>query len=351
MAHANVLSLFEGVRVVAVCDPAPAARERASTRMELEAAYADYDRFLEHNLDIVVVASPPMQHAEQSIAALRAGKHVLCEVPMIYSLDFDEAQRQAQALADAVVAAEGSTGARFMFAENTNYWWFVHDWQRRIDQGELGRIIYAEVEYVHNCRSIMAHGDGTLTWRASMPPIFYCTHSLGPILALAGSRPVRVVGHATGTETDPRFPAPDMEVAIVTLENGALVKVLCGFKVAREPSHHYFSLYGTRGSVETVRNQPRAVGHFTDGDVQRMSDIPFSYDHPNAPDGAGAGGHGTCEYYMIADFLNALRADEPMPIDVFAGLDMTMPGVFAHESARRCGVPMDVPDYRAARRR
>lgn len=345
-AHAEVFRAFEGVSVVAVCDPSAARRQRAGEYFHLEAAYEDVARFLEHELDVVVVASPPEVHAEHAIAALNRGCHVVCEVPMVYSFDFFEAHRQAEQLVEAVLSAERLFGARFMFAENTNYWWFVEDWRRRIREGALGKLLYAEAEYIHDCRPLMRNPDGSLTWRAFMPPIFYCTHSLGPLLSWMEARPARVAGFSVGSHLDPELPAPDIEVALVTLESGAVVKVLCGFKVARQPPHHYFCVYGTKGSLETGRNQDRAFAHFEEGEPKGMSDIPFSRNHPNAPEDALVGGHGTCEFFMTKDFLRALREGLPMPIDVFDGLEMTLPGIYAHESALRGGIPLEIPDFR-----
>lgn len=344
--HAEVFRIFEGVSVVAVCDLSVARLQRAREHFHLEAIYEDVNQFLEHELDVVVVASPPEVHAKHAIAALNRGRHVFCEVPMIYSLDFSEAHRQAEQLVEAVLSAEKGSGARFMFAENTNYWWFVEDWRQRIRQGALGKLLYAEAEYIHDCRSIMRNPDGSPTWRALMPPIFYCTHSLGPLLSFVGERPVRVAGFSVGSHTDPDLPAPDMEVALITLEGGTVFKVLCGFKVARQPAHHYFCVYGTKGSLETGRNQDRAFAHFEEGQPQGMNEIPFSRNHPHAPSGAFVGGHGTCEFFMTEDFLRALREGLPMPIDVFNGLEMTLPGIYAHESARRGSIPLEIPDFR-----
>jgi predicted dehydrogenase len=347
LAHAAVFAQFEGVRVVAGCDVSAEARVRATERFGLAATYDEYAAFLGHDLDIVVVASPPMLHAAHSIAALESGRHVLCEVPLVYDVRAEGALAQAQSLVTAVYAAERRSGARFMFAENTNYWWFVQDWRQRILEGQLGRLLYAEAEYVHNCRAIMRDADGSPTWRASMPPLFYCTHSLGPVLHWLGERVVRAVGMTPGSHVAPEFPAPDIEVGLFTAERGAVVKLLCGFKVEREPAHHHFCLYGTRGSIEWLRNQTRAVAHFAGDGPKRMQEIPFSLNYPDAPSGATVGGHGTCEHFMVADFLRAVRRDEAPPIGVFEGLEMTLPGVYAHLSATRGSVPLEIPDVRA----
>jgi predicted dehydrogenase len=342
-AVASVTAVFDEMEIVAACDLEPALLERARTELGVEEGYEDYDAFLSHDMDAVVVATPPGLHAEHSVKALGAGHHVLCEVPMIYGGDADEVMGQARSLVAAVEASDSV----FMFAENSNYWWFVGDWRDRIAHGDVGDLTYVEAEYVHDCRSIMRYPDGRLTWRASMAPLYYCTHSLGPVLEWTGDRIVSAIGAQTTRTCDPELPGADLEIGLFTTESGVLIKLLCGFQVARAPSHHYFSLFGTEGCLETSRESAGARGQVKGAESATLGGIPFSYDHPSAPDGATVGGHGTAEYYMVADFLRAIRGETAPAIDVYAGLDMTLPGVFAHHSATHGGEKIAVPDLRA----
>ena len=55
----------------------PRSRQRSARR-----AYDDFDRFLAHGLDLVIIGSPSGCHAEQAIAAARRGLHVLVEKPI-----------------------------------------------------------------------------------------------------------------------------------------------------------------------------------------------------------------------------------------------------------------------------
>jgi hypothetical protein len=61
---------------------------------------------------------------------------------------------------------------------------------------------------------------------------------------------------------------------------------------------------------------------------------------------ARAGGHGTSEYWMLRDFLAAVRGEQPPAIDVHRALDYTIPGILAVESNRRGGAAVEVPDSR-----
>ena len=71
--------------------------------------------------------------------------------------------------------------------------------------------------------------------------------------------------------------------------------------------------------------------------------IPCPISDPNAPEEARRGGHGTSEFYMIRDFLDALDAGARPPIDVMRSMDFTVPGIVAHESAMSDGNWREVP--------
>ena len=64
-----------------------------------------------------------------------------------------------------------------------------------------------------------------------------------------------------------------------------------------------------------------------------------------APEEAKLGGHGTSEYYMIRDFLEAIEKGTRPPIDVMRSMDFTIPGIIAHESAMSDGNWRDVPQF------
>jgi predicted dehydrogenase len=329
-------------RVVAVCDADGARAEafaRAQLMQEVPAALDDFERLLEQDLDAVVIATPLPCHAAQSIAALERGKHVLCEVPAVASL----------AEAEALVAAARRSDAIYMMAENCCYNPFIGAWRQWVAEGRIGRIIYAEAEYVHDCRALMRDAAGRLTWRAAMPPIHYCTHSLGPLLWLNGDRCVSAVGMHPGVNVAPELGAIDMEVGLFRTAGGAVIKILCGFSVAREPSFHTYTVYGTRGCLEKPRDAEETRAFFADTPGP-MAPLPWLPDavawSGTLPAHATRGGHGTSEYFLVNDFVNAVLHGAPVPIDVYTALDYTVPGLCAHLSAEEGGHPVAIPEYR-----
>ncbi|MGI6209786.1 MAG: Gfo/Idh/MocA family protein [Anaerolineae bacterium] len=340
MGLARVFDAMPDCQVVALCDINPTVLERAAQQFPEATPYQDYSQMLADGLDIAVVATPIPVHRDQTVAALEAGCHVLQEVTLADSIE---------ACRDIVRAVEAHPGQKFMLAENCCYWAHIMSWTEMWKQGLLGDFIYAEAEYVHDIRALARNPDGTPTWRAVRPPIVYCTHSLGPLVKITGERPVSVSALHTGNKMEPDLPQfYDFEVAIVQTESHGVIKLLRGQGMMREPAFHYYSLYGTRGTLETSR-PPRAlqtnayleqVPH-----LQNMIEMPLNTDVPGAAREAALGGHGTAEYFMVRDFLEAVHNDTPSPIDVYMAWDLTVTGLCAHESAMDGGRPVRIPRW------
>lgn len=336
---AHVLGLQPGCTIAAGCDPSPANLESFGSRYPEARRYACYEEMLEGGIDVCVVASPVPLHCSQTLAALEAGCHVLQEVCLAPTVE------ECRAIYEAVQAHPRQC---FMLAENCNYWAHVLSWQELFRQGTVGELIYAEAEYIHDVRGLMQDAGGAPTWRADLPPIHYCTHSLGPLLKVTGARCVSACGLMSRSKLDPGEGHVDMEVGIFQTDGGATIKILAGFRVVREPAFHYYSLYGTRGTLETARPPAPAQTYAYLEQIphlQGMMQWPLGTDVPKAPAGAGVGGHGTAEYYMAADFMTAVRQGTPPPIDIHAALAMSLPGLCAHQSALQGGKPVEVPDW------
>jgi predicted dehydrogenase len=118
--------------VTAVCDISQAALERFQRELNLpdSQCFADYGNFVGSGLDIVFVGTPMPFHAEQTIAAVEAGCHVLSEVTACSKLE--DCGR--------IVEAVRRTGQTYMLAENCIYWHFVSQWKDMIAAGKLGEI-------------------------------------------------------------------------------------------------------------------------------------------------------------------------------------------------------------------
>lgn len=342
LGPARMFELMDDCQLVAACDPDAQARGKMAEERPGIRVYRDLDAMLASGIDIVYVSTPMPLHAEQTVTALRAGCHVLCEVTLGSTIE------HCRAIHDAVVAHPRQ---KFMMAENCCYWAYILAWRELWRKGLLGEFQYAEADYVHDLRSCLTGPDGKPTWRASRPAITYCSHSLGPILKVIGQRITSVVCLQTGNALTPDLPEHhDIMAALFTTSGGGIIKLLRAQAVAREPYYHWYSIQGTRGCLETTRPQHGPVRtHAWFQDVPHldgMMAMPLGESVRDAPPEAAEGGHGTIEYLMVRDFVDSIRHDTTPPVDIYTALDMTLPGLCAAQSADLGGQPVAVPDWR-----
>jgi len=125
--HLDALANISDVDVVAVFGPNEEKITALAKDRSISLACTDYAEFLNQDLDAVILSTPTQMHCEQSVQAMKAGKHTFCEIPMADSL------RDAQRM-DAVQKETGMIGMvghvrRF----NPSHQWI----KQRIDAGEF----------------------------------------------------------------------------------------------------------------------------------------------------------------------------------------------------------------------
>ena len=339
----NVFSAHPRVEVAALCDVDEKKLAQVGEAFGLADSrlYGTFDDFLNAPMDIVMIATPIPFHAEQTIRSLESGKHVLCEQTAAYTLEDCEA----------IVNAVKRTGLSYMMAENYCYFHYIRQWKEMISRGRLGKIFYAEAEYVHKIVHLLKDGEtGSTFWRIDRPPIWYCAHCLGPALMLMDDRVVQATGTQCGFNTYPdqsdRPGFLDMEVGLFRTEKGATIKILRS-QTANRPHIVFYSLYGTKGWIESSRRPGGEGLVYVEGETEDAKGdfITCPIGDPDAPEEAGRGGHGTSEYYMIRDFLDSIEAGVRPPIDVMRAMDFTVPGILAHQAAMGKGEWLDVPAF------
>lgn len=362
MIRFGVVGLRRGKSFVRVCNSVGGATVTSLYDIDAETvgraaqdigaqAFSDYDAFLASEIDAVVIASPVPFHAQQAIAALDAGKHVLSEVTACDTLED----------AHALVAATRRNSTHYMMAENYRYMDDVELIKRLNDDNRFGDVYYGEGEYIHDCRDLWYTEDGSLTWRGKGLLGVYCTHSLGPLLYITGDRVEHVSSMAVpGGKFDPRVQHPTMHLMNMKTTSGITLRVRVDHVSPRPHYMHYYALQGTAGAFETARveGEPSRVWLADEHEPSRTNRDGARW-HPaldqarkytperlDVPPEARAGGHGTSEYWMLPEFLAVARGERESPIDIHRALDYTLPGIMATVSAQTLGTPQTVPDSR-----
>ncbi len=342
---AHMKFFHDGVRaeITAICDPNEKRLHDVQADLELKdtQVFKDYDAFLNADIDIVVVSTPIPLHEEQVIKALEAGKHVYSEVTMADSLS--GCQRIWE-------TAKKSKGI-YMMAENYIYFDFIRQWKQYVDEGRMGRIHYAEAEYIHNIRHLLQDAEtGENFWRTYRPPIHYCTHCLGPLMYLIGDDDYIVKATGAGTKNtmvEANWPSTiDMQVALFETKKGRGIKI-CRSQVTPRPEPHtvYYSVYGTTGFIENNRYAHDGVGlRYFEGVDKLTVPIDCYQNEVTAPDFA-KNSHGTSDYYVVKDFLDCVESGKKPWLNEDRAFELTLPGIIAHEAAVKGNVWLDVPHF------
>lgn len=348
-AMINYCKISANAEVVAICDKAPEMldEQRQKSNGLNIAFYDNFEDFIKHDMDAVVLANYANEHTPFAIRAMKEGKHVFSEVLPVQTM------KEAVELVETVE----ETGKIYAYGENYCYMPAPYEMKKLYREGKIGEFEYGECEYIHNCESIWAsitYGERD-HWRNNMYSTFYCTHSLGPIIHATGLRPISVIGfEGAKTERNLRTGAKGGQFGIemVTLENGGIIKSIHGGLYLNSV---WYSMYGSKGAMECGREIAPESGHV--GKIYVKSD-EFSgeyssrpaevYEPTRAQDAeAKSAGHGGSDFYSMYHFVEKIKGNpEADIIDVYEALDMFLPGMFAYRSILEGGASKEIPDLR-----
>lgn len=322
------------LEVTAVADIDAANRAQASAQMPDVKVFADYrDMLASGAVDAVLIETPPSTHAEFASEALDAGIHVMSDVPAIHEIGE----------ADMLWMAGEKSKAIYSFGATTNFWAFVDTCVDMRAKGLLGDPVYCEVEYVADLGNLV---DIT-PWRKHYEPIRYCTHSLGPILKWIGKDLKAVSCFDTGSHVNKDPNEHDAMVAIFRTADNTLVKFLASFVNSHPAPYHKYSYLGTTGFFE--RTQPLAGGElqilFSTKQIYGMhalTPIEVRESRPELADAPGVGEHGGADYVMLKNFAECITSGGKPAAGLREALAMTIPGLYAAESARQGGQLLDI---------
>ena len=338
-SYGHIFSNNPKTEVTALCDINEDSLEVSGKDFNLKdkQLFTNYDQFINADFDIVIIGSPIPDHAAQVVKALNNDKHVLCEVTAANTL------KDCERIAETVKKSK----KQYMLAENCNYMHFVTEWKDIVQKGKLGKILYAEAEYAHEIRErVLDSTSNEKKWRAERAPIHYCSHSLGPILYLMDDYIIKAtcVGKDVNIIPNVGVGAIDFQVALFQTSKGATIKVLRSSVLSLKPPLCHYQLFGTKGFIENGYDGYDNVGRsYFEGEDEKSKELVCASSNPNATEKEKLGGHGSSEYYLVNDFVYAIENNTKPPIDIVRAMDITVPGIIAHEAAMKGNVWLDVP--------
>ena len=316
--------------------------------------YSDFHKLLaDPNVDAVHINSPIADHAPQSIAALKAGKHVASTVPAATTVD--ECRQ--------LVEAQRASGKVYMMMETVVYsreYLFVKE---LYDKGELGRIQFLRGSHQQDMEGWPGYWEG-------FPPMHYATHCVSPCLALLGKHTESVVCHGSGRIAEKLIPKYGSPFAIETATFKIRGSDVCAevtrslFNVARQ-YRESFDAYGDKKSFEwqQVENEepvvhtrglpePEVPKRVQVPDYARLLPEPIRrFTQPAAIQDAEhlsflqGGGHGGSHPHLAHNFLMAVLGEKPALPDVVTSVNWTMVGICAHQSALKGGERVPIPQF------
>jgi len=338
--------------VAAICQRTKRKLDEIGDRFGIAARYTDFrDVLANPNIDFVHINSPIPDHAPMTIAALRAGKHVMCTVPMATSVE--EAKE--------IVGLVRETGLKYMMAETVVYsreYLFIKE---LYDKGEFGKIQYLQASHPQDM-------EGWPDYWKDMVPMHYATHVVTPLMALVNGMAEYVSCLGSGTINEECARRSGSKFAVeschIKIKNSDLAAHVWRFlwDTARQ-YRESIDVYGSKKSFEwELITGEKPVLHTAkkpELEIAERIDVPdYAHRLPEpirkftrgVADEAHlsfiqGGGHGGSHPHLVNEFVSALLADrDPFP-NVEQSANWTCVGICAHQSALKGGQIVNVPDF------
>jgi predicted dehydrogenase len=349
---AELYHLHPQVSEVVLCDADHAAATALAARLgasrvrvlpTFEAVLAD------PLIDAVHLCTPIPLHVPQTVAALAAGKHVACAVPA--TTDVAECAH--------LVAAEQASGKRYFMAETQVFGSEYLLVRQLLQQGCLGRLQYLKGAHHQNMEAWPDYWLG-------LPPMWYATHALLPLLLLADSPITHVSCLGSGAirpELAARYGSPfAAESALFRFANGLAAQVeRTLFETAIE-SCESFEVFGSQASFSGGKlvqltdqvagwgrgfnvhakpvHPPLRLDLLTPGFAPKLYGVD-----PNRPESPAHAGHGGSHPHLVDEFVRCIAEGRPSAVDARTAARCCAAAAVAHQSALQGGVLLPVPTF------
>ncbi len=338
--------------VVAICQRNPEKLKKVGDTLGIANRYTQFEDVLaDKSVDFVHINSPIPDHAWMSLAALNAGKHVMCTVPMATTVEDCEK----------IVETVKKTGLKYMMAETVVYSREFLFLKELYTKGELGKIQHLAASHPQDM-------DGWPDYWERMIPMHYATHVVSPVLGLVNGKAEYVSCFGSGTVRDDIAQKSGNKFAVeschIKIKDSDVTAHIWRFlyDVARQ-YRESFDVYGTKKSFEwtLVEGEPHVLhtakkpeheipskievpdyAHLLPEPIRKFTKSIQDADHLSFIQG---GGHGGSHPHLVNEFVTALINDrDPWP-NAVQSANWTCVGICAHQSALKGGEIVKLPGF------
>jgi predicted dehydrogenase len=367
-AFAPIYSRHPDVLNFGVFDPGLDLAKAVSDRLGKVKVYARFEDVLhDESVDAVHLVSPIPLHVKQTLAVLNAGKHCACTVPMALGLE------DLRLICEAV----NKSGKNYCVMETAVYTTHFFKVREMLERGEFGCLQFLRGAHYQDMEYWPDYWMG-------LPPMWYGTHAIAPLVMAAGAPVIRVRGLGSGKMREELhkqygnpFPVETVQLEFANGLKGEVTRSL--FETAREYSES-FIVYGSKKSFEweqlnqekpvvfsllppkynengkPMRGLPVAIERISTGNyhtllpeaIRRFTLRSDDYDETNPQlslDRDASGGHGGSHPHMVHEFVRSILENRKSWINEINGANIVAAGICAHDSAMRDGAIIDVPDF------
>ena len=338
--------------VHAICRRDVAEMNKVGDQFGIAKRYTTFEEVLaDPDVDFVHINSPIPDHGWMSIAALKAGKHVMCTVPMATTIE------ECKEICELVK----KTGLKYMMAETVVYsreFLFIREMYQK---GELGKIQFMAASHPQDM-------DGWPAYWEKMIPMHYATHVVSPVLGLVNGRAEYVSCFGSGTVREDIAKKSGNKYAVETchikIKDSDIAAHIWRFlfDTARQ-YRESFDVYGTKKSFEwsLVENEPHVMhtakkpepeiackvevpdyAHLLPEPIRMFTQSIQDTDHLSFIQG---GGHGGSHPHLVHEFVSALVENrDPWP-NASLSANWTCVGICAHQSTEKGGEIVRLPEF------
>ncbi|GMU80902.1 MAG: glycosyl hydrolase family 109 protein 2 [Planctomycetota bacterium] len=373
--HVSQLCKVPGAQIVAVCDIVPEKVAHAQAMVEkagfkkpegFDRGPEDYKRLCETvDCDVVYTATPWELHVPVCLAAMKAGKHAVTEVPAAYRVE------ECWAL---VEHAEQQKKHCIML-ENCCYDRTEMLFLNLVRKGLLGEVLHAECGYLHDLRDVKFSTGGEGLWRRAWSEKhdanLYPTHGIGPIAncmninrgdqfeyLVSMSSPSRGLQLWQQEKLAPddkrrseKYVLGDVNTTMIKTVKGKTIYLVHDTNLPR-PYSRINMVQGTRGVLMDYPGRVHIEGKSKPHTFDEESVWLAEYEHPlwkSETVKNASGGHGGMDYLENYRIIQCLREGKPTDMNVYDAAAWSVLCELTERSVAGRSKPVDIPDFTRGR--